>query len=96
MSLVRPFKAGAETTENAYTRNAQLVGLITLGIGVLMTIFGAILVLWPVVVGGVGLAYVGGEIIEKTAAAYSAARGQVKAAAVTPPLKIAGSGTRSL
>jgi hypothetical protein len=88
MAIERQFKAGKESSEFQMTQLAHLLGVGVLAIGVLITIYGAVYVLWPVVLGGVGLAYVGGEILEKTVSAYSRSRGAVKASAMAPPTTV--------
>jgi hypothetical protein len=84
----RDIKPGVESSEFREVRRAKYVALAVLGIGVALTLVGGYLGLWFVVFGGVGLAYVGGEVLEKTVAAYAHSRGAVKASATAPPTTV--------
>lgn len=84
----RNVEAGTESSEFQAMHHARLIGGGVLLTGVLMTIAGATLILWPVVLGGIGLSYVGGEIIEKTVSAYTNSRAAVKASALAPPTTV--------
>ena len=86
--MERKYAAGAESSEFKQVKLAQRVGLAVLALGILLALGGVYLGAWFVVLGGVGLAYVGGELVEKTVAAYAQSRGKVKAAAAAPEQKV--------
>lgn len=86
--MERTIKAGSESSEFAQVRRAQFVAFVLLAIGVVAAVVGAILDRWVPVLAGVGLAYVGGEVLEKTVAAYAHGRAAVKAAQASPPTTV--------
>lgn len=92
--MTREVKAGVESSEFRQVRLAQRVGLGVLALGVLLVLAGCWFALWPIVVGGGVLAYVGGEVLEKTVAAYANARAAVKASAAAPPTTVVSPSVR--
>lgn len=73
-----PIKSGRETTEHSRALRAELMGAVVLGIGVALALKGHD-------VEGLGLAAIGATLVAWVCAAYSNARGNVKAAAVRRP-----------
>lgn len=95
----RAYKAGSESSEFKQVKLAQRVALAALGLGAAISCAGALLVFWsisawPVVVAGSVLSYVGGELLEKTVAAYAQSRGAVKASANAPPTTVVSPSVR--